>query len=65
MIITGLYAACNDLNDYKINKFTSISKLLQLLGLSRQQDHWWSDDELISIADYYIYDAYVYNDKQI
>lgn len=57
----GLYALCNALNDNKQEKITSIGQLLELLQLSDLPGHWWSDNELASIASYYNHDnIYIY-----
>jgi len=58
----GLYALCNALNDNKTNKITSISEILEIFGLDDLPNYWWSDEELASIADYYNFDTYIYND---
>lgn len=59
----GLYALCNALNDNKETQITSIDQLLELLKLSNLPGHWWSDEELASIADYYNHDTYVFDEN--
>ncbi|KAE9544140.1 hypothetical protein AGLY_001829 [Aphis glycines] len=59
----GLYALCNALNDNKQKKITSIGQLLELLQLSDLPGHWWSDNELASIASYYNHDTYIFDEN--
>lgn len=59
----GLYALCNALNDNKETQITSIDQLLELLNLSKLPGHWWSDEELASIADYYNHDTYIFDEN--
>ena len=58
----GLYALCNALNDNKQDKITSICQLLELLQLSDLPGHWWFDNELASIANYYNHDTYIFDE---
>ena len=39
----------------------TIANLLDLLNLSMLPNYWWSDDELVSIANYYDHDTYIYD----
>ncbi|VVC38811.1 Reverse transcriptase domain [Cinara cedri] len=59
----GLYAICNALNDNKDNRITSIGQLLELLQLSDLPGHWFSDNELASIANYYNHNTYIFDEN--
>ncbi|VVC27226.1 Hypothetical protein CINCED_3A020496 [Cinara cedri] len=59
----GLYAVCNAINDNKMERITSISEILELIGLNELPDYWWSDEQLASIAAHYGHDTYVFNDS--
>lgn len=58
----GIYALCNALNSGH-RRITTIAELINLLRLKELPNYWWADDELASIADYYGFDTYIYNDS--
>ncbi|KAE9522515.1 hypothetical protein AGLY_017080 [Aphis glycines] len=46
-----------------LNKVTYGSQLFELLQLSDLPGHWWSDNELASIASYYNHDTYIFDEN--
>ncbi|KAE9542373.1 hypothetical protein AGLY_003500 [Aphis glycines] len=47
----------------KPNIIRQIGQLLELLQLSDLPGHWWSDNELASIASYYNHDTYIFDEN--
>lgn len=61
--IWSLYALCNTLNNNKQDKITPIGQLLELFQLSDLPGHWWSGNELASIASYHNHDTYIFDEN--